>query len=322
RPVHIELPIDVMLAGAGHLPPPARAPELFRPGPDAAGLASAAAMLEGAKRPLLLCGGGAVRGASAIRRLAETLDAPVLMTTNGRGILPPDHPLAVSLSPSLEAARALVREADVVLALGTEFGRTDYDFNEDGGFDLPGRLIRVDIDPAQCRRGPAAAAAIVSDAGAAATALAADLRPRQRGGAGRAAAAMAGLAELTAPYRADLKMLALVRDTLPGLVLVGDSTHAAYAANCAYAAPLPGGFFGASTGFGTLGYALPAAVGAAIGAPDRPVVAVMGDGGLQFTLAELASAAEARVPLILLVYDNQGYGEIKSYMARRNIPPI
>ena len=74
-------------------------------------------------------------------------------------------------------------------------------------------------------------------------------------------------------------------------------------------------------GYGTLGYGLPAAVGAAL-ADDRPVLALSGDGGVQFSLAELASAVEAKAPVILLLYDNQGYGEIKSAMIAQNVPPL
>lgn len=70
------------------------------------------------------------------------------MTTNGRGILPPGHTLAVNLSASLPATRALIETADVVLGIGTELGPTDYDFYEDGFFSIPGTFVRIDIDPA------------------------------------------------------------------------------------------------------------------------------------------------------------------------------
>ena len=103
---------------------------------------------------------------------------------------------------------------------------------------------------------------------------------------------------------------------------MGDSTQLVYAGNTAFAASVPGGYFNSATGFGTLGYGLPAAIGAALGAPGRPVVALVGDGGLQFTLAELASAVEAQVPVIMILHDNSGYGEIKSYMQSLGIAPL
>ncbi len=135
RPVHLELPIDVMLAPAGHLAVPERVSRLTRPAPDPARVAEAAALLSAARAPVILAGGGAVR-ARALPALAEALDAPVVMTTNARGILPPDHPLAVTLSASTPATRALIAGADAVLAIGTEFGPTDYDMHEDGGFTI------------------------------------------------------------------------------------------------------------------------------------------------------------------------------------------
>jgi acetolactate synthase-1/2/3 large subunit len=320
RPVHLELPIDVMLAPAGHLPLP-RPLRLPRPGPDAAGIAEAAARLSAARAPVILAGGGAKR-ALEIVRLAEALDAPVAMTTNARGLLPPGHPLAVSLTASMPETRALIAGADVVLALGTEFGPTDYDMYEDGGLRLPGCLIRVDIDPCQLLRGPAPGLGLPGDAAAAAVALLAAGARRERGdGARRAAAANAGSARLPAAMRADLALLELVRDTLPGSLMAGDSTQAVYAGNIGFAAARPGGWFNSATGFGTLGYGLPAAIGAAI-ADGRPVVAFAGDGGLMFTLGELASATEAGAPVILLVLANGGFGEIRSAMIAGNVPPL
>jgi len=322
RPVHIELPIDVMLAPAGHLPLPASVARPTPPAPAPEAVAAAAAALSGARAPLILAGGGASGAAKAVRLLAEALDAPVVMTTNGRGILPPDHPLGVSLSPSMAATRALVAGADVVLAIGTELGPTDYDFFEDGGFALPGMLIRADIDAAQTQRGRAPAIGIVGDASLTAGALAAAVAPRGAGdGAARAAAAQAGRSALPRALRGDLHLLETIRDTLPEALIVGDSTQLVYAGNTAFAAATPGSYFNSATGFGTLGYGLPAAVGARL-AGDRPVVALSGDGGLQFTLGELASAAEARVPVVLMLHDNKGYGEIKSCMIAQNVPPL
>ena len=318
RPVHIELPINVMLAEAGHLPLPAPL-ALDRPAPAPAALDQAAALLVGAARPVILAGGGA---AGPVAALAEALDAPVVMTTNARGLLPPGHPLAVTLSPSMPQSRALIAAADVVLALGTEFGATDYDMYEDGGFALPGALIRADIDPVQIARGPLPRLGLVGDAGLAAQGLLDRIAPRGNcGGATRAAQAQVGLAALPTAMQGDLRLLDLVRDTLPDARLVGDSTQLTYAGNLGFAAAGPKSWFNSATGFGTLGYGLPAALGAKL-ADDRAVVAISGDGGLQFVLGELASVAETGLPVILLLHDNRGYGEIKSYMLAKNIPPL
>ena len=101
------------------------------------------------------------------------------MTTNGRGILPPDHPLGVSVSASMPHTRRLIADADCVLAIGTELGPTDYDFYENGGFAIPGKLIRVDIDARQASRSVAADLTVIADA-ALLPALLANCRPRHR----------------------------------------------------------------------------------------------------------------------------------------------
>jgi len=322
RPVHLELPIDVMLAEAGHLvvpQSPARSP---RPAPDPSRVAEAARMLAEAKAPLILAGGGARHAAGEVEGLARRLDAPLVMTTNARGLLPPGDPLAVTLSPSTPQTRALIAGADVVLAIGTEFGPTDYDMYEDGGLALPGRLIRLDIDPAQALRGPEPALILTGDAQLGAEALLRALPARPTGeGAARAAAAQAGIVALPDLMRADLALLAFLRATLPEALIVGDSTQLVYSGNLGFTPARPGGYFNSATGFGTLGYGLPAAVGAAV-AMGAPVVCLTGDGGLQFCLGELASAAEAEARVILLLHDNAGYGEIKSAMIAQNVPPL
>jgi acetolactate synthase-1/2/3 large subunit len=323
RPVHIELPINVMLADASHLPVPDRPVRLTRPSPAQAGLAEASALLRSAKSPVILLGGGAVAAAKGVRILAERLDAPVVMTTNARGILPPDHTLGVSLTASMPETRELVANADVVLALGTEMGPTDYDFYEDGGFSISGILIRVDIDPAQVLRSHAPQLGLVGDVNEAVTHFVAHIEPHaMKDGAMRAAKARKGYAALSTLMQADLALLTAIRQTLPNALIVGDSTQLVYAGNTGFAAALPGGYFNSATGFGTLGYGLPAAIGAALGTAGQPVVALVGDGGLQFSLAELSSAVEAQVPVILMLHDNKGYAEIKSYMIAKDIPPL
>lgn len=323
RPVHIEIPINVlaMPAPAGDA---ARPLPLGRPVPPHAAIAQAVALLQGAKAPLILAGGGAVGG--PVAALAARLDAPVVMTTNGRGLLPAGHPLAVPLNPSLPEVRRLMAGADVVLALGTEFGSTDYDWNEDGGFVLPGTVIRCDIDPLSIRRGPAAGLGLVGDAAAAAAAildvLGADTTSGDRTGAQRAAEARTARDHMSAAMQGDLALLELARDTLPGCVMVGDSTQLTYAGNSAYAPDAPHGYWSSASGFGTLGYGLPGAIGAAIGAPDRPVLGLSGDGGLMFTLGELATAVEAEAPVILLLHDNGGYGEIETHMNAADVTPV
>lgn len=323
RPVHIELPLNIITASADKLPPilPAVAPS--RPGPSAPALGKAGDWLNAAKTPLLLIGGGAQDSGALVRGLAEALDAPTVMTVNGRGLLPVDHPLAVPCSPSMGPIMDLIEAADLVLAIGTEFGPTDYDFNGTGGAKFRGKSIRIDIDQGQMARTQLVQLPIVSDVSEALTALLPRIERRSRGGAARAAKAREGVERALSPlYRSCLDVLACVRDSLPGAVIVGDSAQPVYAGCVAYAAPAPRSWFCSATGYGTLGYALPAAIGAKLAAPDRPVVCVIGDGGLQFSIQELASAHELELPLIVLLWNNHGYSEIKSYMTANQIHPI
>lgn len=323
RPVHIELPINVMLAEADHLPVPEKMVRLQRPDAASAQITEAAKLLDAANAPVILVGGGARHAAAEIRALAEKLDAPVAMTTNGRGILPAGHPLGVSISASFSATRQLIEAADVVLAIGTEFGPTDYDMYEDGFFTIPGKLIRVDIDPTQVMRTIAPEIGIVGDSATAASQLAEAVTTAKHDGAARAAAARKDpRGDLTAPMRGDIYLLETIRDRLSGAIFVGDSTQLVYAGNLGYTAAAPGTYFNSATGYGTLGYGLPAAIGAKAAAPDRPVIALAGDGGVQFSIAELACAKEAKLPVVLLLLNNFGYGEIKSYMISKNIPPL
>jgi acetolactate synthase-1/2/3 large subunit len=321
RPVHLELPINIMTAPADHLPLPKAPMRVARAAPDAAALAEAAELLNAAEAPVILAGGGA-RNAVNLHALAEALDAPVVMTANARGLLPPDHPLGVSLSASQPETRALVANADVVLALGTEMGRTDYDMYEDGGFRMPGRVIRVDLDPVQMARSAAPEIGIVADAATTTDALLERALPgQQKDGAARAMAASAGRMTLDPTMRGDLDMLDLIRDTLPGVTFMGDSSQSTYAGNLGFASAAPGRYHSSTTGFGTLGYGLPAGIGARL-ASGGPVVVLAGDGGFQFSSPEMASAVEAEAPVIVMLYDNSGYGEIKNYMIAKQIGTV
>ena len=129
-------------------------------------------------------------------------------------------------------------------------------------------------------------------------------------------------AALRDDYRRHGRFLDAVAEALPGVVIAGDSTQPVYGGNLTYAPAAPRSWFNSSTGYGTLGYGLPAAFGAKLARPDAPVVALIGDGGIQFTLPELATAAELGLPVPILLWNNQGYGEIKQYMADRDIPQI
>ena len=312
-PVHLEIPTDVMPLPCAALPAPRRAPD--RPAPDANMITGAVAALNTAQRVVILVGGGARQAGPALRELAQRLDAPVVQTVNARGLMPSGHALSVPASPSLEPVRDLIRGADAVLAVGTELGPTDYDMYVRGGMpDLAG-MIRIDICRDQLARHPAALA-ICADAGAALAALMGGVSRRKTDGAARAAKTRAAARAALDPHMpAQLAMLEAVRDALPGAIIVGDSTQPVYAGNLYYDHDRPGGWFNAATGYGALGYAPGAAVGAALAAPGVPVVCLTGDGGLQFSPGELRTAVDERLDITFIVWNNAGFREIAEAMA-------
>ncbi|MFC6337443.1 5-guanidino-2-oxopentanoate decarboxylase [Pseudomonas sp. CCM 7891] len=329
RPVHIEIPLDVLVENADALLG-AEPVSVARAGAAPSAVKQMSQLLATARRPLILAGGGAIDAAGELTRLAETLGAPVALTINAKGMLAANHPLLIGSTQSLVATRALVAEADTVLAIGTELAETDYDVTFAGGFEIPGALLRIDIDPDQTVRNYPPQVALVADARIAAQALLDELSSHplaernDKWGAHRVARLWSDLAPTwDAATRAQTLFLQTLLEELPEVVLVGDSTQPVYTGNLTLNLNQPRRWFNSSTGYGTLGYALPAAIGAWLGHGGKaPVVCLIGDGGLQFTLSELASAVEARTPIIVLLWNNQGYEEIKKYMINRAITPV
>jgi len=326
RPVHIEIPIDVYPLSADHVqrPPPVRVSRPF-PSPDSVALATE--WLSEARKPVVLLGGGTVDAGNEARELVELLNAPAALTINAKGVLPPGHPLSCGSYIPYAAMRTYLAEADVVLAVGTEMGETDYDVYRKGAFPISGKLIRVDIEADQTVRNYRPDLAIVSDACLAFSAITAELTNRgvfqSEDGPARAATirreSEAEIADWTAPHKPWYEAI-LAAHTDP--VVVGDSTQPVYSANHVYEAPSPRSYFNSATGYGTLGYGLPAAIGAKIAAPDRPVICVTGDGGILFTIGELASAVEAKAGIAIVLWNNGGYQTITDYMVKDQISPV
>lgn len=321
-PAHIEIPTDVMGLPCPELAPFAGLPQPPMAGPKA--LAEATATLAASKRAVILIGGGARFAESQVQALAEALDAPVIQTVNARGLMH-GHPLAVPATASLEACRALIRDADAILALGTELGPTDYDMYMDGQVPDLSAMIRVDICADQLARHPARQTVHADVAGFAA-ALLPHLTPRKTDGAARATraktAARAEIASLNPAMPAQLEMVEAIRAALPGAQIIGDSTQPVYAANMAYDHDRPRGWFNAATGYGALGFGVGAAIGAAIANPDLQTVCLIGDGGLGFSPAELRCALDEGLQLTFVVWNNAAFREIAEAMIEAQTPVI
>ncbi|TNM41288.1 acetolactate synthase, partial [Nocardioides albidus] len=316
RPVHLEVPLDVLeeTAEVVTVAPVAAAPLRA---PDGS-VTAAAALLADAAAPVLLVGGGARGAAPQVQALAERLGALVVSTTNGKGVLPEDHPLALGAGIHLPAVKALVEEADVVVAIGTELAPADLWY---GPLPVDGKLVRIDVDPVAMLTNATPSVAVLGDAALAIDALLAALSGLRPGEPARPDAA--GWRERKAKdAQAEgaewLDVVAALAAAVPrDVVMATDNAMACYLGTLAGLPTHTPASYLFPTGFGTLGFGLPAGIGAKVGDPDRPVVAMLGDGGVMFTVAELATAAELGIALPVVVVDNSGYGEIRNEMAER-----
>jgi 5-guanidino-2-oxopentanoate decarboxylase len=329
RPAYLEIPLD-LLAQSTALRPERFAHVGGGPQPALAVVERAVGLLAGAQRPMIVAGGGAKAAGTQLRRLVEALDGYFVTTVAGKGLLPENHPANLGASLQFRATQELVSKADVVLAVGTELSETD--FYSGTRLEMTGRLIRIDIDATKLADHYAADVGIWGDASASLDALVQALadqnsmrsapRPRWRSELGPAATHRARIdAQFNAGTRACARLLAAVRAAIPDDAAVfTDMTQVAYLGNYAFGADQPGTWFHPS-GYGTLGYALPAAIGALIGAPARPVLALAGDFGIQFTSQELATAVELQVSLPIVIWNNSALGQIRDDMLAAGIPP-
>ena len=323
RPVHLSLPRDVLPVAVEGDWKIRRAPSL--PMPDPAAIAEAADRLARAERPLILVGGGAVGTRKPLMDIAEHLGACVLSTNAGKGILPESHPLSLGCSILQEASQQELAEADVVLLVGSEVGQGDHFLPK---LEISGSLVRIDIDPAELTSMYPAAVPIQSDARAALDALSSALSSRQPAarrsqGEARVRDILArNTAKMTDLEKLHARVWKILRSALPAdTIVMGDATQIVYSGTFAMPMEMERCWYYSGTYCG-LGVALPMAIGAKIGAPHRPVIAVAGDGGIMFTVNELATAAEEGLALPVIIWNNDALKEIVDQMDRRQIPRI
>ena len=322
RPCYVELPLDLLSMPCGEGWTARGVPA--RPRPAAEAVARAIDLLAEAEHPLVLLGGGAVDAGVAARAIAERLGAVVVTTVAGKGIVPESHPLNLGARLAQGPVKKLLGEVDVVLAVGSEISETDL---WDSSVRIPGRIIRVDLDAATLARPHAAEVPILADAKATLEAIAAALpaqgwdhrhRKNEAFVSGYLAREASHDDELQAMLRA---VLTVVRETLPpDTVIASDMTQIAYAANYMMPMEVPRAWLH-PTGFGTLGFALPAAIGAKAGLPHRTVAALAGDYGFQYTLNEIGTAAELGQSLPILLWNNDALGQIRDDMVQKGIQP-
>lgn len=302
-------------------------PQASRPSPDKRAISKAADTLSKGICPVLLIGGGASDAASEVLALCELLDCPVVSTTSGKGVLSEDHPLSLGASLPFGPVQDYLKNADVVLAIGTEMSETDtlYTYR---GYEVGGALIRIDIDVDQLNRNYRPSLAILSDAGLAIEGLIQELNdltlsPRDETGAEVVSNLLAQLTDEWLPgAEAHKKVLDILRDILDDdAILSSEECQLGYTANQYFKCREPRTYIH-PTGYGTLGPALPAAIGAKIALPDRQVIAIVGDGSFLFTVGEMATAYELGASLPIIVWNNNGYREIENYMDRFDIERV
>ncbi|WP_405729882.1 thiamine pyrophosphate-binding protein [Streptomyces sp. NBC_01537] len=314
-PVWVEIPQDVLLAET-ILPvvtAPDATPDEVAPRPELT--AVAAALLSGAQRPAIIAGGGVVRADAAgkLRALAGKLDAPVVTTFGGKGAFPWEHPLSLQSWLEDRHITDFLEDADVLLVVGSGLGELSSNYHT---FKPRGRIIQIEADLGKLESNHPALG-IHADARLALSALLETVEERtDPAAAGRVRAVLALVRERIAAQELTLEqdVLAAVRRALPDdAPSFWDMTILAYWAWSAFDARRPNTMHSAQ-GAGGLGYGFPAALGAAAADRTRPVLAVSGDGGALYSIAELATARQYDLDVTWLIVDDGGYGILREYM--------
>ena len=323
RPVHVEVPLDLPEERGDAV---VQMTEILPWSPPYAGAVTRAAeALLAADRVVVVAGGGASLASEHVGALAELLGAAVVTTINGTGVMASDHPLGLGSRLGLRPGHDAVEAADVLVVVGSELAQSDTFL---GPLAPRGTVVRIDVDGRMADANVEADVMIVGHAIEGLSALRTELAAR---GLTVPRAVPAWVTELRAAAQAAARESgALWLPWLDALqeVLDDDVVLATDNAMCVYYGAIPNlvvrraSSLHFPTGFGTLGFTVPVAIGAAVGAPDRQVVGISGDGGLLFTVTELATAAAERLPIAIVVFDNGGYGEIRNEMVDRGDTPV
>lgn len=325
RPVHIEVPMDVLAAPVAYDWSSKVAVCAKRPAPCAQDVEAAVALLQSSQRPLIIAGGGAIEAAAELQSLAETVQAPLFTTVAGKGILPPGHPLAGGATLCTPLVWDFVADADLVLAIGTELADTDMWRDT---LPINGKLIRIDIDSDKMNDLYPPTLPILADSRQSVSALlmawGREESRTNRTWLERLRQLPALLKQGHAPLQLQhQQVLDCIAEVLPEDALVAtDMTQIAYTGNYVFESTETRKWLH-PTGYGTLGYGLPAGIGAKIALPGQPVLVIAGDGGFLYTLQELATATEEiDTALVVLVYNNASLGQIRDDMLERKIEPV
>ncbi|MFI2613451.1 thiamine pyrophosphate-binding protein [Streptomyces sp. NPDC018584] len=316
-PVWVEIPQDVLLAETA-LPVVTAmdaTPDEVVPRPELT--AVAADLLTRAERPAIIAGGGVIRSDASgkLLALAELVNAPVVTTFGGKGAFPWEHPLSLQSWLEDRHTTDFLEDADVLLVVGSGLGELSSNYHT---FKPRGRVIQIEADAGKLESNHPGLG-IHADARLALSALLETIdAPREDPSAPeRVRAVLDRVRERIAAQDLTLEqqVLAAVREALPDAApSFWDMTILAYWAWSAFDARRPNTMHSAQ-GAGGLGYGFPAALGAAVADPSHPVLAVSGDGGAMYSIAELATARQYGLDVTWLIVDDGGYGILREYMS-------
>jgi len=312
-PVALEMPWDVFTqqADVGTAKPLDPFPA---PRPDPERIKAAAALITSSRTPMIFVGSGAIDAAGEVLELAELIDAPVVAFRSGRGIVSNAHELGLTMA----AAYRLWPKTDLMIGIGTRLELTTmtrWPYRPEGL-----KSIRIDIDPSEMRRFPPDAP-IVADAQAGTAALLAAVRKqgyaRTRGRRAMLREASAAALQEIQAIQPQMAYLNILREVLPENAIVTDElSQVGFASWYGFPVYQPRTFI--TSGYqGTLGSGFPTALGAKVAHPDRPVVAITGDGGFMFGVQELATAVQFRIGVVTLVFNNNAYGNVRRDQIQR-----
>ncbi len=318
RAKHLTVPIDIL--GEPADPAPGFTPATLDFPPDPGQVADLADRLIKAERPLFLFGGGAAAASDEARKLVRTTGAATFSSYAGRGIIDAAYPLNYGAYLARPDSAAIFARADLVVAVGTEIAQVDLWRDRLG---QTGRLARIDIDETALNDIYAADITLKADAAKALAALNAAIQPQKpKWNVAEVARTRARFRAETDAERPGIVPLAEAMQAAlpPETMYFSDMTQFAYTAKEVCPMDRPGHWHH-PFGFGTLGYALPAAIGGKIGRPDLPVVAIAGDYGFQYTIQDLGVAAELGLTLPIILWDNGKLKEIEDCMIESQIAP-
>ncbi len=311
RPVEIEMTPDMLgrQADVSLLGPAARDAS---PAIDQDALEAAAKILGQAKYPVIMAGGGAMDAGEPLLALAETLQAPIILTPNAKGAVSDREPYTMSLL----GGHKIWAKADAVLAVGTRFDRALLDWGIDGM-----KVVRIDVDAEEFGKVQQPDAAILADASQGLSALVDAVGKHNRSRESRveeiASVREAVADELFEKGQVLAEIGTVLREELPDDgVLVGDVTQVAVYTDMGFPTYYPRTYV--SSGFqGTLGYGYATSLGAQVGAPGRKVISVNGDGGFLYTQPEMATAKQHNIPVVAIVFDDGAFGNVKGIQRTR-----